>query len=103
MTYRERKFWHFEPLLSGGTLEDYLTSLNIPVLASQEASRGDYWQNMVLDATYSAISAQLFVNKTVGQLLFDGYEDSLLAIAQMAGAKTRKPMDKFGWFYKVSF
>lgn len=101
MTYRERKFWHFVPELSNGTLEDEIVSLNIPMLASQEANRGNYWQSLILDATYSAIEAKLFVKKTVKKLLFDGYEDSLLSIAEMAGAKARKPIDKFGWFYKV--
>ena len=100
-TYRERRFWHFEPTMSNGTLEDYITTINLPLLASQEAQRGDYWQSWMLDATFSAIEAQLFVNKTVKDLLFDGYEDTLLSIAQMAGAKSRTPLDKFGWFYKV--
>ena len=63
--------------------------------------------------------AQLFVNKTIGELLFDGYEDPVLQIASfneeeedefdMFGEEEEKnepepfaiPMDKFGWFYKV--
>ena len=101
VTFKERRFWHFEPSLSGGTLNDYITTVNMPVLASQEAKRADYWQSFMLDATYSAIEAGLFVNKTVKELLFDGYDDTLLSIAQMAGAKSRAPLDKFGWFYKV--
>lgn len=100
-TYQIKKTWHFVPELSNGRLEDYITALNVPVVASQEAKRGDYWTTLMLDAVYSTISATLFVNKTVGELLFDGYEDTLLSIAEMSGAKTAAPMDKFGFFYKV--
>lgn len=100
-TYQIRKTWHFLSELSNGKLEDYVTSINMPVVASQETKRGDWWNSMMLDTVFSSISATLFVNKTVGELLFDGYEDALLSIAQMSGAKSRVPMDKFGWFYKV--
>ena len=49
------------------------------------------------------MQSELFVNRTVGQLLFEGYEDTLLAIAEMAGATadSNVPMDRFGWFYAV--
>lgn len=64
--------------------------------------------------------AQLFVNKTIGELLFDGYEDPVLQIASLNEEEEDEfdmfgeeeeinepepftiPMDKFGWFYKVS-
>jgi len=62
--------------------------------------------------------AQLFVNKTIGELLFDGYEDPVLQIASLNEEEEDEfdmfgeeeeinepepftiPMDKFGWFYK---
>ena len=70
-------------------------------MAAQEASRGDYWTNLGLEMTFSSVQAELFVNKTVGELLFFGYEDTLLAIASMMGAESSTPMDKMGYFYKV--
>ena len=42
-----------------------------------------------------------YFRKAHKELLFDGYEDSLLAIAECAGTETKIPMDKFAWFYKV--
>ena len=47
-------------------------------------------------------ASALFVNRTAGELLFDGYEDQLLAIAEWSGTKSRTPLDKFGYFYKVT-
>ena len=49
-----------------------------------------------------SMQSELFVNRTVGQLLFEGYEDELLALAEMVGEKSRTPLDRFGYFYKVS-
>ena len=65
------------------------------------------------------VQAKLFVNKTVGELMFEGYEDPVLQIYSSFGsdeedemdsffedeettpAPPKIPMDKFGWFYKV--
>ena len=49
-----------------------------------------------------SMQSELFVNRTVGQLLFEGYEDELLALAEMVGEKSRTPLDRFGYFYKVN-
>jgi hypothetical protein len=47
--------------------------------------------------------AQLFLNKTVGELLFEGYEDDLITIGDAVANNGDIPMDKFGWFYKVVY
>ena len=60
------------------------------------------------------------MRRTIGELLFDGYEDTVMEIGSSLGGdefeeyddelddgeedleKTNNvPMDKFGWFYKV--
>jgi hypothetical protein len=44
----------------------------------------------------------LFVTKTVGQLMFEGYEDELLNITSALNvSEFHVPFDKFGWFYPV--
>ena len=37
MTYQIRKYWHFHPEMSNGTLEDRVTTINVPVLVSMRA------------------------------------------------------------------
>ena len=45
----------------------------------------------------------LYVTKTVGELLFEGYEDELLNItAKLNVSQFSVPFDKFGYFYPVS-
>ena len=61
----------------------------------------------------------MFVTRTIGELLFDGYEDTVMEIGSSLGGDefeeyddemdevenaeevNKMPMDKFGWFYKV--
>ena len=70
------------------------------------------------------VQTKLFVNKTVGELMFEGYEDPVLQMyssfefdeeeeedafwmedeeEESTPTPPRIPMDKFGWFYKVLF
>ncbi len=49
----------------------------------------------------SVVQAQLFLNRTIGELMFDGYEDELVTIGNALSEGIDIPMEKFGWFYKV--
>jgi hypothetical protein len=44
---------------------------------------------------------KVWVTKTTGELLFDGYTDPILtmAVTMKSLADTKIPVDKFGWFY----
>ena len=48
-------------------------------------------------------SCRPFITRTAGEILFDGYDDTLLAMADMFASSADRPMDKFAWFYKVFF
>lgn len=48
-----------------------------------------------------AIGENLVLTKSVGKLLFEGYNDTLLKVAKKINA-TELPYTKFGWFYAVS-
>jgi len=67
----------------------------------------------------ATIEAKLFVNKTIGELMFEGYDDPVLQIYSSFDSEeedeldsffddeegttpvpAKIPMDKFGWFYK---
>ena len=44
----------------------------------------------------------MFLNRTVGELLFDGYDDPILEIgASFDDEEGAMPVDKFAYFYKV--
>lgn len=51
------------------------------------------------------MNQKVHIVKSVGELLFEGYEDKLMNIARSMPflADSNMPeMDKFGWFYGVS-
>jgi hypothetical protein len=56
---------------------------------------------IIVDALVKSVEP-MFVTKTVGQLMFEGYEDELLNLtARMNVSDFKVPFDKFGWFYPV--
>ena len=68
--------------------------------AANEAKK-DYFMAWGISSTLSTIEAGVFIERSVRELLFEGYQDTLLAIAEMVGQKSDIPLDRFGWFYKV--
>ena len=51
--------------------------------------------------TITALDSRPFLTQTAGELLFYGYDDTLLSMADMFASSADRPMDKFAWFYKV--
>lgn len=52
---------------------------------------------MALNGVIKATNSHLVAKHTVNELLFTGYEDSLITFARTLGMDV--PYDKFGWFY----
>jgi len=101
MTYQTRRYWNFLPHLSQGSLDDNITTINFPVMASlAQAAQMSWFMQWGLYETISALESTPFVTRTAGELLFDGYEDTLLSMADMMAKEGDRPMDKFAWFYK---
>ena len=94
VTFRKRKYWYFERDLSVGDLTDVITTINVPVVGSADM--------------LSTLNATIFVKKTVGELLFEGYQDSIIDLGSTFGSmeagfdEDKVALDKFGWFYKVN-
>ncbi|XP_076673421.1 protein croquemort isoform X2 [Andrena cerasifolii] len=99
VSYMHRRWWYFEPELTNGSLSDQITQLNTVAISAKHKTR--FWVD-VLQNTLSLMlsSSEVHVTKTVGELLFSGYEDSLINLGRMAAmGEEIPPFDKFGWFY----
>merc|ERR1712123_57381 len=111
ISYRRVKFWYFERELSVGPLTDMVTTINVPVVGSAEFVRGDFFMEWGISDMLSTIEARIFVKRTVGELLFDGYEDTVMEIGSSMDSDgdyfeeeeedtekdpNKVPMDKFG-------
>eukprot|EP00090_Calanus_glacialis_P047207 TRINITY_DN9663_c0_g1_i5.p1 TRINITY_DN9663_c0_g1~~TRINITY_DN9663_c0_g1_i5.p1 ORF type:complete len:421 (-),score=128.04 TRINITY_DN9663_c0_g1_i5:26-1225(-) len=100
--------------MSVGPLTDMVTTINVPVVGSAEFVRGDFFMEWGISDMLSTIEARIFVKRTIGELLFDGYEDTVMDIGSSLDSDddyfeeedeveedpNKVPMDKFGWFYK---
>jgi len=117
ISYRRVKHWYFEPEMSIGPLSDTVTTINVPVVGSAEFVRGDFFLEWGVSDMLSTIQARIFVKRTIGELLFDGYEDTVMEIGTSLDSEDdyfedeepieekedegKVKLDKFGWFYKV--
>ena len=105
--------------MSVGDLTDLVTTINVPVVGSAEFVRGSYWGEMGISDMLASLEATIFVKRSVGELLFDGYEDTVMTIGSSFSDtsaeydedfyyheeyydKDEEEMGRFGWFYNVS-
>jgi len=123
VTYQRRKFWYFEREMSVGPLTDMVTTINVPVIGAADFAKGDYMMEWGISDMLSTLEAEIFVRKSVGQLLFEGYEDVVMELGTSmtneddyteedffgeeyeSDEENVDPVedslqDKFGWFYK---
>ncbi|CAB3235288.1 unnamed protein product [Arctia plantaginis] len=103
MSYRTHRRWYFDEERSNGNLEDEITSINgVAASAAYRARSWGYLQQKGLSIGLKMFKQQFSVTKTASELLFEGYNDSLLDLAKSLPASTTggaPPVDKFGWFY----
>ena len=80
VTYKRVKYWYFERDLSVGDLTDVITTINVPVVGSAEFVRGSFFMEWGISDMLSTLEATIFIKKSIGELLFDGYEDTVMEI-----------------------
>jgi len=100
ISYNRQKRWYFEPDMSTGSLQDTVNTLNVPMVTAVDYAREDFIMEFGLSDMLSTIEAKLFINRTLGELLFDGYDDPVLEIGTSFEDEETVPLEKFGWFYK---
>jgi len=110
VSYKRVKYWYFERNMSVGPLTDMVTTINVPVVGSAEFVRGDFFLEWGISDMLSTIQATIFVKRSIGELLFEGYADTVMEIAdsfdqeefgqEEEREEDKVKMDKFGWFYQ---
>ncbi|XP_071454600.1 protein croquemort-like isoform X2 [Hetaerina americana] len=101
ITFERVRIWKFDPEESNGSLDDLVTTLNVPPLTAAFVTRN--WGFLVQTSLSYFLNRfeKMVVTKKVKELLFDGYTDPLISLADTlpALANVDIPFDKFGWFY----
>ncbi|XP_041984368.1 protein peste-like isoform X1 [Aricia agestis] len=103
IAYRTQRTWQFDEDTSEASLQDNITILN--VIAASAAFRSRDWgflKQKGLSLALAMFGHGMSVSKLAGELLFDGYEDPLIDLANslppsaLGGAPK---VDRFGLFY----
>ncbi|KAG8225959.1 hypothetical protein J437_LFUL006188, partial [Ladona fulva] len=101
VTFTERGYYHFDPELSNGSLDDNITSLSVPsVMAAHKSVDWGYFMTKSLSYTIGKHSSITHV-KTARELLFEGHEEPLFTLASYFPSDEYVP-DKFGWLYEFN-
>ncbi|XP_021004437.1 protein croquemort [Parasteatoda tepidariorum] len=99
VSYFQIKRWYFEPSMTSGSLDDLITTVNVPLATAVNKGirSGDTFYLNGVDAMAQHTKSTLYVTKNVRDLLFDGYDDEIFEAVKEMGIVV--PYEKFGWFY----
>lgn len=84
VSYREISNYYFVPEESNGTMEDMFTTVNLVALgAVNRAQFWGYFKQKAVSLSMTSFSQDIHITKTVRELLFEGYEDSMLTVGNI--------------------
>jgi scavenger receptor class B protein 1 len=104
VTFRHRKFWYFDENKGINDIQDRITTVNPVALSSVYATRSwNYFLRKGLSVSLSSMAPNVYLTRTVSQMLFEGYEDPLINMARSLPflGNSVPGWDRFGWFYTV--
>jgi scavenger receptor class B protein 1 len=102
VTFRHRKFWYFDENKGINDIQDRITTVNPVALSSVYATRSwNYFLRKGLSVSLSSMAPNVYLTRTVSQMLFEGYEDPLINMARSLPflGNSVPGWDRFGWFY----
>ncbi|KAB0795085.1 hypothetical protein PPYR_11924 [Photinus pyralis] len=99
VTYRLWRRWYFEEGKSAGRLTDKITTINpATMVAANHVKNWNYFTKRGLSHAFSVMGYEIHTVKSVGELIFDGYDEPLLKVGPLLGIDLPSA-DKFGWFH----
>ncbi|KAL1509743.1 hypothetical protein ABEB36_004434 [Hypothenemus hampei] len=100
LTYLNKRIWRFEPEKSNGSLDDIITILNPMVALIINTVKDEHvLVKEAVDFFLEEKGETLAIKKTIRELIFDGYDDALIDIAEKLNISgINIPFKKFGWF-----
>ncbi|XP_053959635.1 protein peste-like isoform X2 [Anastrepha ludens] len=103
MTYRKQSKYYFDAAGSKGRLEDEIVTVNsLAVSLSAKAKRWSPLRRRVIDIALKVYHNDITMKKSMDELLFEGFEDVLLNVANFLPSSltdVKVPFDKFGYCY----
>ncbi|XP_063236012.1 protein croquemort-like [Bacillus rossius redtenbacheri] len=99
VTFQQTRQYVFRPELSSGSIDDKVTTVNVIAVAAAYFSRYDnIYFKIIMDGFLEKLES-ISTTHTVGEMLFDGYDDKLIDLAtELHIQKFKLPFKKFAWF-----
>ncbi|KAI4501461.1 hypothetical protein M0802_003338 [Mischocyttarus mexicanus] len=99
VSYFQRRLWYFDQERSNGSLQDTIIQLDaVAVSAAHKMRDWSYFMQNTFNYILTS-RTDLSISKTVDELLFTGYEDTIINMGKIIATKEMPPLDRFGWFY----
>ncbi|CAH1715010.1 unnamed protein product [Chironomus riparius] len=104
VSYKKLQRFNFLPDQSRGKLTDLITTPNIIALcASNQANSFNIFKLKGVEMSLAFFGQEIHVTKTLSEMLFEGYEDSMVAIGTEIGKIMGYEVpfeNRFGWMHK---
>lgn len=105
VSYKKQIRYNFVPEQSRGQLNDAITTPNVIALsASNQAKSFNIFTIKGMEMSLAFFGQEIHVTKNASELMFEGYEDSMMAVVSEIGRIMGYVVpfdDRFGWFLMV--
>ncbi|RWS03649.1 Scavenger receptor class B member 1-like protein, partial [Dinothrombium tinctorium] len=100
VSYRERRTWFFDPSLSVDSEDAKIVTLNAPLtIAFTFVLQYSSPIRQILLYALNHANESLFIQRSVKELMFHGYDDSFLSMGSIVSPKFAKNKGKFGYYW----
>lgn len=99
ISYREVRTYTFDRNVSAGSLSDRITTVNAPLVSAGTLLNKikNPIKRKIIAFGINIVDEHLLIERTVGELLFDGYDDKLVATSRLIDPSLPDTKGKFGW------
>ena len=105
VSYKKMHRYNFVPEQSRGKLSDVITTPNaVALCVSNQAKTFNIFKLKGVEMSLAFFGQEIHVTKTLSELLFEGYEDSMVAVASEIGKIMGYDVpfeNRYGWMHKV--
>lgn len=99
VSYKKSNLYYFEPDMSNGTMNDKITTVNIlGISAASTARNWKPFKQFGISTTLSTLGHKLYVEKTIQEILFEGYTDPLVSLGTLFSSET--DIDRVGFMVR---
>ncbi|XP_065209533.1 protein croquemort-like [Planococcus citri] len=103
VTFNLDRIWDFVPEMSNGNLSDSVTNINaVAISLGHRVKEFNSVGKLIMNQALRLIERQVYITKSVEELLFEGYRDQLLSVIDIfkkLGINTGSIPGRFGWYF----